>query len=493
LALFLISWPAAHAQTTTSIDVTFAPLYQSTAALQFDVQLPGNVHVLSASPGPSTAAAGKSVFTADLQAGSKRILIVGLNRNVIGAGVVATLSIQVDAGSGPVVSPITIQNVVAADPAGSTAPVSGYSGDALTFAQTTPCTLQANSAVFVDATAQTLHFGNCSLPVFSTGGWLSTGLAANGDLIVTVAANDSGGPRSATLSAGAASVTVTQRQTASVFSDVPPSYDFFDAINLLWGRSITSGCRSAPLSYCPEVSLTRYEMAVLLVRAAMRGDNFTYSAAPYFADVPSTHPYFKWIQKMKELGITLGCDAAHYCPDSLVTRGQMAAFIIRARYGISTAYGYPSAPYFTDVPPGDGFYAPVQKMRQVGITSGCAPTLYCPTLAITRGQVAVFVMRGEFNQLLPANTPVITTVTPASAAPGQSVNVTITGRNTSFIDGTTRISAGAGITLSSIHVVNSDTIIALALVAGDAASGPRSILIETGAEEAVLPNGFRVQ
>ena len=33
---------------------------------------------------------------------------------------------------------------------------------------------------------------------------------------------------------------------------------------------------------------------------------------------------------LAELGITLGCDANNYCPSQVVTRGQMAAFLIRA-------------------------------------------------------------------------------------------------------------------------------------------------------------------
>ena len=59
------------------------------------------------------------------------------------------------------------------------------------------------------------------------------------------------------------------------------------------------------------------------------------SAAPYFEDVPSTHPFFAQIQRMKDLGITNGCsaDPPRYCPDDTVTRGQLAAFLIRGIEG----------------------------------------------------------------------------------------------------------------------------------------------------------------
>ncbi|MCC6365309.1 MAG: hypothetical protein IT165_17480 [Bryobacterales bacterium] len=36
------------------------------------------------------------------------------------------------------------------------------------------------------------------------------------------------------------------------------------------------------------------------------------------------------MQKMRQLGITTGCATAAYCPDAPTTRGQMAAFLVRA-------------------------------------------------------------------------------------------------------------------------------------------------------------------
>jgi hypothetical protein len=59
---------------------------------------------------------------------------------------------------------------------------------------------------------------------------------------------------------------------------------------------------------------------------------FSYPTTPVFNDVPDTHPFFKYIQRFSQLGITGGCSAAPplYCADGPVTRGQMAVFIIRA-------------------------------------------------------------------------------------------------------------------------------------------------------------------
>src|SRR5262249_16213639 len=154
------------------------------------------------------------------------------------------------------------------------------------------------------------------------------------------------------------------------FADVPVSYSFFDAINMLRAHSITDGCATAPLRFCPDDNVTRGQMAVFIVRAIMGGDNFTYSPTPYFSDTPVNHPFFKWIQKMWELGITNGCGTAAYCPGDPVTRGQMAVFIIRARFGANATFSYPPAPLFDDIT-GNPFFSWIQKMGQLGVTTGC--------------------------------------------------------------------------------------------------------------------------
>jgi hypothetical protein len=57
------------------------------------------------------------------------------------------------------------------------------------------------------------------------------------------------------------------------------------------------------------------------------------SPAPQFADfndVPTTHPFFQFIEALYASGITAGCGGGNYCPDSPLTRGQMAVFLAKA-------------------------------------------------------------------------------------------------------------------------------------------------------------------
>jgi hypothetical protein len=139
-------------------------------------------------------------------------------------------------------------------------------------------------------------------------------------------------------------------------------------------------------------------MAVFIIRA-MLGEGFTFPATPFFTDVPATHPYFNYVQKMRDLGITTGCTATTYCPDDPVTRSQMAVFLVRGKLSnlFADAFTFPSTAYFTDVPAGNARFAFVQKLRELGVTSGCTATTYCPDQAVTREQMAVFIVRAFLN------------------------------------------------------------------------------------------------
>lgn len=312
----------------------------------------------------------------------------------------------------------------------------------------------------------------------------------NGTVTFSVPANISGAVQTGTLTIAGQTVAVTQRESADIFADVAPSDYYFDFANIMYQSGITSGCSTSPLDYCPDSGTTRAEMAVFLIAAIEHGNSFTYTTTPYFTDVRPSNPFFKFIQKLRDLGITSGCTATMYCPNGSVTREEMAVFIIVSRYG-STPYTYPSTPYFTDVPVSNPFFAFVQKMAEAGITAGCGGGLFCPNQTLTRGQMAVFIVTGLLNEMV--SSPLIATAVPNTAAPGQSLTVTLTGVNTHFVQGTTLVVAAAGVTASNV-VVLSGTSLQVQLAVGESvAPNPTSIVVLTGAEEAVLPNGFLVQ
>ncbi|MGE5279084.1 MAG: S-layer homology domain-containing protein [Acidobacteriota bacterium] len=49
---------------------------------------------------------------------------------------------------------------------------------------------------------------------------------------------------------------------------------------------------------------------------------------------------------------------------------------------------------FTDVPGTNPFYKKIETLLHNGITAGCAPTSYCPSDPVSRGQMSLFVARG---------------------------------------------------------------------------------------------------
>lgn len=59
----------------------------------------------------------------------------------------------------------------------------------------------------------------------------------------------------------------------------------------------------------------------------------TVSAPPAvatFGDVPTSDPFFQFVEALAASGITEGCGAGNFCPDAALTRGQMAVFLAKA-------------------------------------------------------------------------------------------------------------------------------------------------------------------
>lgn len=120
------------------------------------------------------------------------------------------------------------------------------------------------------------------------------------------------------------------------FNDVTSASGFFPFVQRMRDLDITAGCSANPPLYCPDSSITHGQMAVFIIIAWMKVNNlstFTYSTTPYFTDVPSTHPQFRFIQKMRDMGFWNGCNATQYCDTASVTRAQMAPMLLKAILG----------------------------------------------------------------------------------------------------------------------------------------------------------------
>ena len=111
---------------------------------------------------------------------------------------------------------------------------------------------------------------------------------------------------------------------------------------------------------------------------------------PPFGDVPTSSPFCRWIQELAARGITGGCGGGDYCPEGPNTRAQMAVFLLVTKEGSSYVPPPCVTPPFNDVPASSPFCPWIQELVARGITAGCGGGAYCPDLANTRGQMAVF-------------------------------------------------------------------------------------------------------
>jgi hypothetical protein len=66
----------------------------------------------------------------------------------------------------------------------------------------------------------------------------------------------------------------------------------------------------------------------MLIVAVLAGATIV-SAGHVFSDVPAGSLYHDAAEWLRNRGVTLGCTAGLYCPDDLVTRGQLAVFLHR--------------------------------------------------------------------------------------------------------------------------------------------------------------------
>ena len=178
------------------------------------------------------------------------------------------------------------------------------------------------------------------------------------------------------------------------FTDVPGTYWAIDWIDRLYNAGITGGCSTTSLSYCPESPVTRAQMAVFLEKSLHYPNTFSPpNVAPSFTDTVG-HWAEDWIEVLRNNGITGGCGTNLYCPEDPVTRAQMAVFLLKSKYGSNyTPPAVGSSTGFTDVPASYWAAAWIKQLAAEGITGGCGTGTYCPESPVTRAQMAVFLVR----------------------------------------------------------------------------------------------------
>jgi len=189
--------------------------------------------------------------------------------------------------------------------------------------------------------------------------------------------------------------------TPGDFTDTANSV-FKDAIDWLYDEGITQGCNPpANTRFCPNDRVTRGQMATFLVRA----QGYSAIDRDFFVD-DDGHMFEAGINRLRTAGITEGCNPPRnnrFCPDRFVTRGEMAAFLVRS-FGYSNAG---AGNYFVD-DNNSLFENAIDRLRVAGVTLGCNPPTnnrFCPDDYVTRGQMAAFLKRALSSGASAASAP----------------------------------------------------------------------------------------
>jgi hypothetical protein len=155
---------------------------------------------------------------------------------------------------------------------------------------------------------------------------------------------------------------------------------FYTEVAWAYYQGITSGC--GPGIFCPSLPLPRDQMASLLARAL----GLPTATRDYFVD-DRGNPHEANINRVAEAGITTGCAPGRYCADGLVSRQEMASFLVRALTLDA------SETDFFDDDQESIHHEDINSLAASGITSGCAPDTFCPLGDVTRAQVMAFLFR----------------------------------------------------------------------------------------------------
>jgi plastocyanin len=212
-------------------------------------------------------------------------------------------------------------------------------------------------------------------------------------------------------------------------AELPPGGTFLDDdqnvhegyIEAIAAEGITRGCNPPTNDrYCPADEVTRGQMAAFLVRAL---DLPAGGPSPFTDDDDSV--FEADISALAAAGITRGCNPPtndNFCPDDPVDRGQMAAFLVRA---------------FDYSDPGDGdlfvdddgsiFEGDIDRLGTAGVTKGCNPPTndrFCPDDSVLRDQMASFL--GRALGLTPTTPPPRPTTTTTSTTTSSTSTTTST-------------------------------------------------------------------
>ena len=181
------------------------------------------------------------------------------------------------------------------------------------------------------------------------------------------------------------------------FIDVSSKHTFFKEIEWMHSTGLSTGTKTSKgLAYQPSSAVSRQAMAAFLYRQSAP-KNYKAPRVSPFADVPTSHKFYKEIAWMSESKISTGFKVGnkrHFKPNANVSRSAMAAFLYRIH---GPAKGsVPSSAPFADVPRGHQFAKEIAWMKTSKISTGSSSSkglVYKPNAPVSRAEMAAFLYR----------------------------------------------------------------------------------------------------
>ena len=158
-ATLAVGSASGNAGASVDLTVSFTPGATGVATMQFDLTYPSALAYVSTTTGSAAAAAGKSASSSAIT-GGVRVLVFGLNQNVIGAGAVAVVRLTIASGTAPQTFPVTISGITASDPDANPVSATGTNGSVTVTLppDTTPPVISNVSASNITATGATISW-----------------------------------------------------------------------------------------------------------------------------------------------------------------------------------------------------------------------------------------------------------------------------------------------------------------------------------------------
>ena len=162
-------------------------------------------------------------------------------------------------------------------------------------------------------------------------------------------------------------------------------------IEALEEAGVFDGTECGARKFCPDDPAKRWAVAVWIVRVIDGADPFPVKESR-FVDVDDDEWWMPYVERLADLQITVGCktNPLRFCPDQTVTRARMASFLVRAfRLQRAPSAGFTDTRGSVHKANIDALFA-----AGITAGCKTNPLRYCPDSPVSRAQMASLLNRG---------------------------------------------------------------------------------------------------